>query len=225
MFDIFNLLPSSKWFELPSGEFTEAEVCRRSGHLKGRFCEETDTLLICPAGLQTDPCPYHVNVHLTVDERFRVYENCAETEATVQRSCFVLPPAWAWYYRQHHPEYRSLPAFLPGCGEDTFLPMQFIYPQGNTQVHLPRQLDGTRGEITFELAHSNPQATVFWHIDNEYRAATSDFHKLSVKLSSGSHSVTVVDGEGHTLSCRLDVFSCPSSESGNDNEANQGQHK
>jgi penicillin-binding protein 1C len=47
--------------------------------------------------------------------------------------------------------------------------------------------------------------TVFWHIDNEYIAATNDFHQLTVRLLDGSHSVTVVDSEGHTLSCRIEV--------------------
>jgi penicillin-binding protein 1C len=205
MFDIFDFLPSSEWFEAPSGEFVEVEICRQSGHLKGRFCEETDTVLICSNGLRTEPCPYHTSIHLTVDERFRVYESCAETETTVRQNRFVLPPAWAWFYKQHHPEYKSLPPFLPGCGEDSYQPMQFIYPQGNTKIHLPTQLDGSPGEITFELAHSNLNATVFWHIDNEYIAATNDFHKLSVTLLPGNHNITVVDDEGNTLSCRIEV--------------------
>lgn len=49
----------SPWFERPQGELVEAEICRQSDHLKGRFCEETDTLLILPAGLKTEACPYH----------------------------------------------------------------------------------------------------------------------------------------------------------------------
>ena len=59
LFDIFNLLPSSSWFTRPAGIFVEAEVCRKSGHLKGRFCDEMDTLLVLPAGLRTEACPYH----------------------------------------------------------------------------------------------------------------------------------------------------------------------
>jgi penicillin-binding protein 1C len=205
MFDLFNLLPSSNWFEISSGEYVEAEVCRQSGYLKGRFCEETDSVLICPSGLKTESCPYHIAINLTVDERFRVYENCVGTENIVHKNWFVLPPAWAWYYKQHHPEYQALPAFLPACGEDTNQPMQFIYPQGNVRVHLPKQLDGSMGGVTFELAHNNRNATVFWHIDNEYVASTADFHTLSVKLSVGTHSITVVDDEGNTLSCRIEV--------------------
>lgn len=204
MFDIFELLPSSAWFERPD-EFTEAEVCRQSGYLKGRFCEDTDTALILPNGLRTASCPFHIRINLTADERFRVSESCTETEIATRRSWFLLPPAWAWYYKQHHPEYKSLPALLSGCGEDALQPMQLIYPQGNARVKLPRQLDGTTGEITLELAHSNPRATVFWHINSEYIASTGDFHKLSVRLPAGNHAVTVVDNEGHTISCSIKV--------------------
>ena len=205
MFDIFELLHPSRWFEMPEGEFIEAEICRQSGHLKGRFCEDVDTLLICPEGLRTEPCPYHICVNLTPDKRFRVYEQCAENNATLQESWFLLPPAWAWYYRQKHPEYKSLPPLLPGCGEDSLNPMQFIYPQSNTTVYLQKQMDGSIGDITFELAHGNRNATVFWHIDNEYITSTTDFHKLSVKLAAGIHIITVVDDEGNTLSCRVEV--------------------
>jgi len=200
MFDIFDILPSSKWFETPYKNFIEAEICRASGHLKGRFCENTDTVLILPKGQQTSPCPYHQQILLTADERFRVYEHCAEESDIVWRNWFVLPPAWSWYYKQHHPDYKSLPPFKSGCGQGSQRPMQFIYPQANATVHLPKQMDGSKGKITFELAHNKRNAIVFWHINNEYIAATSDFHTLSVNLPEGKHYITVVDDEGNTLS-------------------------
>ncbi|MDR0333446.1 MAG: penicillin-binding protein 1C [Dysgonamonadaceae bacterium] len=206
MFDIFEILPSSNWFELPEGEFIEAEICRQSGHLRGRFCDDTETRLILPIGMRSEACPYHIRVNLTADERFRVYEHCVEQVAAVQSSWFVLPPAWAWYYRQHNPSYRSLPPFLPGCGGNSHNPMQFIYPQGNTRVFLPRQLDGTIGVITFELAHAQQNAIVFWHINNEYFGATSDFHTISVNLPVGEHFITVVDNEGNTLSVSVEIM-------------------
>lgn len=200
MFDIFNLLPSSRWFETPYDEFTEAEVCRKSGHLKGRFCEDAGTALILPVGLRTTTCPYHHVVNLTPDETQRVYENCIGAEATIQRSWFTLPPAWEWYYKQHHPEYRQLPPFKPGCGEDARQTMQFIYPEMNARVFLPKQMDGSPGEITFELVHTNPRATVYWHLDENYLTLTQDFHKVSLIPSKGKHSMTAVDDEGNTLS-------------------------
>ena len=200
LFDIFNLLPSSSWFTRPAGIFVEAEVCRKSGHLKGRFCDETDTLLVLPAGLRTEACPYHHLVTLSANESQRIYENCANTEPTLRKSWFTLPPVWEWYYKQRHPEYKPLPPFKAGCGEDTFQPMQFIYPPMNARIKLPKQLDGSKGFLTVELAHNNPNATVFWHLDETYQAQTQDFHKISLQPAAGKHSLTAVDGEGNTIS-------------------------
>ena len=200
LFDIFNLLPSSSWFTRPAGIFVEAEVCRKSGHLKGRFCDEMDTLLVLPAGLLTEACPYHHLVTLSADESQRIYENCANTEPTLRKSWFTLPPVWEWYYKQHHPEYKPLPPFKAGCGEDTFQPMQFIYPPMNARIKLPKLLDGSKGILTVALAHNNPNATVFWHLDETYQAQTQDFHKISLQPAAGKHSLTAVDGEGNTIS-------------------------
>lgn len=206
LFDVFNMLPVSRWFERPAGELIEAQVCRRSGHLKGRFCEETDTLLILPAGLKTEACPYHHSVTLTADGSHRIYENCADTEPVIQENRFTLPPVWEWYYKQYHPEYKPLPPFKAGCGEDSRLPMQFIYPTMNARVYLPKQMDGGRGQMTFELAHSRPDATVYWHLDDTYLTRTQDFHKISLLPAAGKHAMTAVDDAGNTVSVSFAVI-------------------
>ena len=200
MFDVFNLLPSSPWFVRPSEGFVDAEVFHLSGHLKGRFCEETDTILILPAGLKTEACPYHHRINLSADGTQRIYESCINTEATIQKNWFTLPPVWEWYYKQRHPEYKTLPPFKPGCGEDILRPMQFVYPTMNARIFLPRQMDGSKSQLTFELVHSVPKATVYWHLDNNYLAETQDFHKISLLPSSGKHTMTAVDNEGNTVS-------------------------
>lgn len=205
MFDIFNLLPSSKWFVLPPADFVSAEVCRQSGHLKGRFCDDADTLLVCANALHSEACPYHVQVNVTADEKNRVYEHCANREDVVQRSWFVLPPVWEWFYKQRHPEYKTLPPFKAGCGDDVQAVMQFVYPQPNANISLPRQLDGSQGEVILELAHRDNHATVFWHIDGDYIGATRDFHQQTQTLSPGKHTITVVDHEGHTLSIGIEI--------------------
>lgn len=199
LFDIFSLLPPTQWFKRPGNVFVKTEVCRKSGYLKGRFCEETDTLLILPAGLKTEACPYHHLITLSADETHRIYENCANLEPTIQKSWFTLPPVWEWYYRQHHPEYSPLPPFKPGCGEDALQPMQFIYPPMNARIVLPKQMDGSPGYMTAELAHGNPATTIFWHLDNTYLTQTQDFHKISLQPTPGKHSLTAVDSAGNTV--------------------------
>lgn len=205
LFDVFNILPKSVWFQTPYDDLIEAEVCRISGHLSGRFCEEIDTLLICPNGLKSKVCPYHTSVTLSQDEQYRIYQHCAGNERTIAKSWFVLPPAWEWYYKQRHPQYKPLPPFKAGCGGDSEMPMQFIYPQKNARISLPKQLDGSKGSLTFELAHNNSNAVVFWHLDEDYISTTRDFHTVTLSPTPGQHSITVVDNEGHSLSIRIDI--------------------
>lgn len=213
LFDVFNLLPASRsWFARPEGVYVEAEICRQSGHLKGRFCPDTDTVLVVPAGLRTAACPYHHPVLLTADGTRRVYEQCANATATIRKPWFSLPPAWEWYYRRSHPEYVPLPPFAPGCGEDALQPMQFIYPSPGARITLPRQLDGSPGFVTAELAHNNPSATVFWHLDDNYLTQTQDFHQVSLQPTPGKHSLTVVDSEGNSLSTTFYIETPPSAE-------------
>lgn len=205
MFDLFNLLPRGNWFPRPTEEFMEEVICKQSGHLAGRFCEDTDTILIVPAGLRTNACPYHQSVLLTADGSRRVYRECADQEATITRNFFVLPPSWEWYYKQSHPEYVSLPPFKPGCGDAPEQQMQFIYPQSGAKIYLPKQQDGSPGEVTFELAHRNPDATIYWHIDDQYIGVTQDIHRLTRRIRSGKHSLTVVDEQGNTQSVSIVV--------------------
>ena len=58
-------------------------------------------------------------------------------------------------------------------------------------------LDGTPGEITFNLAHSNPQTEVFWHLDNEFITSTRHLHQLSLRPGDGPHTMTVIDEYGN----------------------------
>ena len=77
---------------------------------------------------------------------------------------------------------------------------RLTYPPMNAHIKLPKQLDGSKGFLTVELAHSRSDATVFWHLDNNYQTQTQYFHKVSLQPSPGKHSLTVVDGEGNTVS-------------------------
>lgn len=205
MFDVFNILPRSEWFSIPFDDLIEAEICKQSGHITNRFCMDVDTALMCNAGLKTIACPYHIPINVTEDERFRVYEDCAGEDGLKQQSWFVLPPAQEWYYKQNHPDYRSLPSFKPECKSKDENPMQFIYPQRNTKVFLPKQLDGSKGPVIFELAHTNNDAEVHWHLDDNYISSTRYFHRLSLLPSPGRHSVTVVDDAGNVLSVSIYV--------------------
>lgn len=207
LFDIFNSLPAQRWFAKPK-DLVKAEVCHLSGYLKGINCPEADidTVLITPKGLDGGVCPYHKLVHLSEDGKYQVYQDCAGKRGIVHASWFVLPPSWEMYYKEQHPDYKSIPPYSPEClyeGQNKL--MDFIYPYPNMVVSLPRQLDGSKGTVVFEIAHRSPSHRVFWHIDNDYIGETQTFHKKEFHPSKGEHRLTVVDETGERCSVRFIV--------------------
>ena len=198
MFDILNLLPEDeRWFEMPDqvghdggqaghdGGVTPGPdrgsawvaVCVQSGMLAGPECPEKEEVLIPAAGLETDPCPYHKDGE------------------------FVLPPAMEWYYKPHHPEYTGARKTRQEKA------IEFIYPASGSTLTLPRQLNGQVEGVVFRVAHHRSDATLWWHLDNEYIGETRFLHERKLAPAPGKHTLTVVDGEGNTAFVRFSVAS------------------
>lgn len=185
MFDIFGILPSGhvEWFPEPTTtEGVRMEVCRESGFIAGPYCSARDMVLLPKAAVRSRTCPYHIMGH--------------------GKMSFRLPPAMEWFYRQRHPEYESMQAHSDGSSSS---PMEFIYPESGSRVTLPRQMDGTPGEIVLNLAHHDRDATVYWHLDQAYIGETRFIHQMRIRPEPGSHSITVVDDAGNSLSVRIYV--------------------
>lgn len=203
MFDIFNSLPRTGWFSMPTDDLTKAEVCVQSGYLKGLHCPDisVEEVYLPLKALNGKVCPYHKRVHLSEDMQYQVYEDCAGSRGIVHLSWFILPPSWERYYKELHSDYHSLPPYSPECRkEDSNKLIEFIYPYPNSIIRVPKQLDGSEGQLVFELAHRLPSNRVFWHIDEEYIGETRDFHKKEYKPTEGKHKLTVVDESGWSTS-------------------------
>jgi penicillin-binding protein 1C len=208
MFDIFNLLGNTSWFETPKAEFQKAEICKTSGALAGRYCNEIETVAILPAGFKTKICPYHNIVHLSEDEQFRVFADCYPADKMIRKTWFILPPIQEWFYKKRHPEYKTLPPVSPVCNDNqtVFNPMEFIYPNTSNPIRLSKQLDGSVGALALELAHRQADAIVYWHLDDTYLGATQFFHQMSVTPTAGRHLITVVDQWGNTLTRYVQII-------------------
>lgn len=198
LFEIFSILPHTSWFEPPYDELEYTTVCRKSGHLPGMNCPETDSTQVLLKGMNTPPCPYHTLVHLDKSEKYRVNADCESVENIVTQSWFVLPPVMEWYYKSGDPAYRELPPFRSDCISTAKNDMvKFIYPENNSRIYIPNELDGTPGTVIFEVAHCNPGNALFWHIDQEYIGTTQYTHKLAVRPDHGRHVVRVIDEQGN----------------------------
>lgn len=206
MFDLFNILPNTGWFDVPYQSLSEVKVCRNSGLLAGMHCPESsvDTVLVPIKGSRANVCDYHKLIHTSLDDLYQVYEECSESRGIHSKAWFVLPPTWEWYYKQHNPEYKSLPPFSPECSNATSNNvMQFIYPYPNSVIKMTKQIDGKYGAIVFEVAHRDSSSKLFWHLDADYIGETTNIHQISIAPTVGEHVLTVVDDSGNSISTKF----------------------
>jgi penicillin-binding protein 1C len=207
MFDIFSALKPAKWFSAPYDEMEKIPVCRQSGCRATDLCDPVDTMWVQKAGLRTKPCQYHRLVHLDASGKYRVTSDCEDVNSMLHRSWFVLPPAQEWYYKSKNPTYQELPPFREDCAGGNISSMELIYPKQLSQIYIPVELDGTMGKVVFEVAHRRPNATIHWHVDDEYAGSTSSIHQLGLSPDEGPHILTLVDENGETLSQKFEVVS------------------
>ena len=206
LFDIFSLLPNkSDWFKPPYDEMVEIPICKTSGFRAGEYCE-IDSVFVPNTSLKSASCPYHKQVHLDPTGSFQVTSDCLSPAEMQHRSWFVLPPVAEFFYKSKHPDYQTLLPFGNGCkSAETNSVMQFIYPKKNTQIFIPKDMDGEKSRIVFEVAHRSPSKTLHWHIDGKYMGSTTDFHNLEVLPDVGKHLLVLVDEDGERAEIGFEV--------------------
>ena len=82
----------------------------------------------------------------------------------------------------------------------------FLYPSTGSRIYIPVDLSGTKGSVVFEVAHRDPEATLFWHLDDQFIGTTQTFHEQALTISNGFHTVTVVDQDGNRLRREFEVL-------------------
>jgi penicillin-binding protein 1C len=84
--------------------------------------------------------------------------------------------------------------------------MSLVYPDANTAVYIPVDLDGRPGEVVFEAVHRRPETAIYWYLDEEFLAATRRFHQVAARPVAGEHRLVLVDEEGQRLERRFRVI-------------------
>lgn len=209
MFDIFRSLPENgkRWFTKPTFNYSFVPICRQTGFRANVDCYETDTLQMPPLGGRSPLCPYHTIVQLDATGTYRVNEGCETPSAMQQKSWFVLPPTIEFYYRQRNHDYKILPVLKPGCVDANMSnQMEIVYPQPNTSIYVPLEIDGQRGKTVFTATHKNANATIFWSLDDSFMGSTDRYHQLALSPVAGKHLLNITDNKGNSVSRVFEVI-------------------
>ena len=206
LFDVFENLPRSTWFDEPSGGLRYETVCADSGYAAGPDCAKVERVPV-PSGSKTDKtCPYCVIVHLSEDGRFRVRAETAGTLGLRTERRFVLPPAIEWYYTRSTIGYRPLPPWAPGASGTSAGDIEFIAPEQGSAILVPIELDGSPGKTVFRVASRNAGSRLFWHLDGDYLGETVDDHRIEARPAPGRHELVVVSESGASATRRFEVY-------------------
>lgn len=206
MFDIFSLLPDAPWFTRPATGWKKVVLCRQSGYRASADCPDTVSRLVPATCAESPVCSFHQVVHLDPTGRYRVSSDCVNPADMRNQSWFVLSAVEEMYYRARHSDYVPLPPFMPGCdpaASDQARRMSLVYPSDGARIYIPKEREGTRGKVVFEVAHRDPGAVIYWHMDDHYLGSTRGEHKMAIDAPFGPHQFTVVDDQGESLSFRV----------------------
>jgi len=210
LFDVFDVLPSINWFSKPAHALKIISVCKDDGYLTGGQCEAVDMQI--PITSHFDKVTKtHRRIHLDSNDQFRVHSRCETVNNMQARDWFVLPPTQEFYWRQHHSEYKALPPWRSDCLNDLLQidedqPIELVYPNEESRIYIPMDLDGKRSRVVLKAVHRNPAAQLYWHLDDEFLGETKIFHEREAALEPGVHKLLVVDKQGYRLERRFRVI-------------------
>lgn len=202
LFDVFDVLPISNWFQKPFDEFTEIAICAVSGYLAKDICPKKK-IDIPNKKNYIKPCGYHQLIQLEKSGLYRVNSSCADLANTISKSWFSLPPLMEYYYKNTHPSYKSIPEYRNDCVGTSNALMEFIYPLSGVHISLPKNFEGKQNEMVVKLAHKKPETEVYWYIDDQYTSQTKNFHELAILPKEGKHTIMVVDALGNQASVSI----------------------
>ena len=200
LFDVIGKLNDSYTYPANTSESIEIEVCAESGYPKSEYCQHTKKIRAVDVENQTGVCPYHKKVFLDESHQYRVKPDCYPVDQKNYEVFYVLPPVMEWFYKKHSPLYRPLPAFYPGCGAihpDEV--MAFVYPKDDANIIIPIGIRGDRQQVVFEIAHRNPQKTIFWSLNDRFLGQTRLNHQMPIDVERGTYTLRCVDEDGVEL--------------------------
>ncbi|MDH5326846.1 MAG: penicillin-binding protein 1C [Gammaproteobacteria bacterium] len=207
LFDVFNSLPQTPWFSKPEALLKQVSVCKKDGLLSNGHCQTEAQWAPVEAPFQQVSRRFK-RVHLDTQGQWQVHSRCESTANMQHRNWFVLPPVQAFYYKHHHLDYKPLPDFRADCRQVSagFNTFEILSPQVGAQIYIPVDLGERREKTLLEAKHKDSEATLYWHLNEEYLGETQVFHQMAVDLTPGKYRLTIVDQNGAEQHRRFEIL-------------------
>ena len=155
-------------------------------------------------------CPYCHTDDFTPDKLFRTsvedMKNQYRGQMPVRENRFILPPYVEYWYKKQNLQYKTLAPFVSWHKADSENNIHIEFPQENSEIIVPIELNGKKGSVIFEAAVKNSDTTLYWDLDGTYLGITVNEHKLALSPEPGMHTLTLTDTTGSIQKRRFKVL-------------------
>ncbi|CAG5083222.1 penicillin-binding protein 1C [Parvicella tangerina] len=207
LFDVFSRLDGTDWFAPPHDEMKELAICKETGFKASHICPNVIHVNVPKSCESAEVCPYHKHVHTTLDGKYRVNSSCELPHNMKTTPWMILPPLAEKFYKQKNPTYQPVPPYRSDCQfDESVKPLAIAYPKKESHIYIPTNLDETKSKTVFEATHSDAQAIIYWHLDDQYIGQTVGIHQLELIPSIGKHELRIIDQEGFETSVTFEVI-------------------
>ncbi len=202
MFEIFNNLPKStdaRWFEKNDGYFTNIKICKITGFLAGKYCNETEQVDVPYNMFPLRLCEFHKNLFIDEKTGYSVCSNCWK-ENYKEKQLLIFPSEVNYYLRERGKFVEQIPEHNPNCTrKHSSSPLKIMYPQDSTKLWLPYDFGGNIQKLVVKISynHKTENENIFWYLDDIYLGITKSKHEKELELKTGRHTLSVLDHNGN----------------------------
>nr|MCR5605210.1 penicillin-binding protein 1C [Treponema sp.] len=122
------------------------------------------------------------------------------------KKMFVLPSYIEHWYTKNNFGYKRLPSFVPWHEEVDGEDLYIVFPENNSKIIIPVEIDGSKGAVVMEASTRNAEGVLYWDIDGEFMGTTEHFHQITLQPGEGKHLLTVTSSKGTVRTCKFEVL-------------------
>ncbi len=207
LFAIFNILPKDPehtWFDMPSNEMKEREICSETGLAPSNWCPR-DTVLVSRQVRPLRLCNFHQPFQVTADGKNTVCSHCWQNTAHETQVYLVYPPQVKKYLNKMGYPIRDIPPHLPQCPSRSNNRLQIDYPQPGAMIFLPRDIDLRQQKLTPQISGCSDDTRLFWYLDDEYLGCSSGKENPPLLPTSGTHTLSIIDASGNSATTTFQI--------------------
>jgi len=207
LFSVFDFLPKSAWFNKPNSDLEKIKICSHSGFKANEFCNHTEEQYVAKNCTNSNICKYCKQIFIN-EKGEQVANTCYERDKMIDTSFFILPPVEEWYYKQQNIHYQKLPEWAPNClHESTEKSLAFVYPENNSKIYIPTDLDGQKSKLICQATHRNKASEIYWHLNDHFLGTTKNpNHQMAIDHQIGKQILTIVDDKGNEQKIRFELL-------------------